>query len=198
MPGGVNLQQRHLIGKSLVRMAQELYLPAATWQIFSSASAHATSSSLYMKVGGADLHVQTIAASSTTCDMVFDAAFTAPLDSSTSGSVIPFVECLVSTNLATTGSGLGFQLNYNYINVAACSTTAGSVTGTVTNSSGSLGVGGRLSGSLSAMPSFAAGGQLVSLQMRGLTGACTAGANVDFAGLRLRYIADKTGASTTS
>lgn len=172
------------------RVYKEVWLPANVWQAPAAASAHALSGSRYQLTGG-PYNIVSWSPSSTTCDMKLDTTFVAPLDAASSGSVLAIAECLVNTNL-TTASNTGFKLGYNYVNAAASATTSGSVSGAV-GVSASLAVSGRVSGSIQNIDSFAAGGQLVHLRLSMLTGTCGAGANVDFLGLRLRYVADSLG-----
>lgn len=177
------------------RILKEIFIRANDFRIPSAASGHATVGSPYAAVGGMDTNIPTIAGSSTSCDMLFGTTFIAPLDAATSGSVIPIVEMLVTSQIST-ASNAGVKLIYNYVNSSASLTTTGSVSGAV-GLSASATVNTRVSASLPALASFGAGGQLVELTARVLTGACGAGVSFDFLGLRLKYLSDRDGTQST-
>lgn len=198
--GGVNYTDfdstGYMTAASTGRVLKEIVIPATQWHIGPAGSAFALSSSVYNNVGGQHYRIPTISPSSATCNPVFEALITAPLDAATSGSVLPFVEMIINT-ATSTASNMQFTLKYNYINNGASTTTSGSVTATISALTGVIGAGNRVSGSLTNMASFAAGGQMVVLQLTMLTGVGTAGASYDFAALRLRYMADRLGTQSS-
>ncbi len=184
------------------RAWNQIALPAKLWHGSDSASTHALSGSLWIQFAAAAsntaIRVPTWSPSSTTCDMLVDAAFFAPGDiAATGGSMALYLENMVNTDIATANSSMGYRVAWNYINGAGtCSVKAGSAAITACNSSASA-KGAHWEFALgTCLPSFDQVGQLLLLHAQMLTGACTAGVNVDFIGARLSYLADRVGASS--
>ncbi len=184
------------------RTWNQIALPARLWYGSNSACGHALSGSLYIPIGvaasGGFYEVPTWAASSTTCDMHIDAAIFAPNDIAVpGGSMALKLQTIVSTDIATANSSMGYRLNWNFINGAGtCSVKSGSAIITACNSSASA-KGTHWEFALgTCLPSFDQVGQLLLLHAQMLTGACTVGTGVDFLGARISYLADRVGASS--
>ncbi len=185
------------------RVWQEIPLPARVWYGAPTACTHALSGSLYITVGGAAsggiFHVPTWSPSSATCDMLVDTAIFAPADiAATGGSMTLYLEHIVNTAMDS-ASVIGWRINWNYINgVGTSSVKSGSATYAASTLSAS-GQGTHFSATFGTkLPSFDQVGQLLLITARMLTSnVCSAGVSLDFAGARLRYLADRIGASGT-
>lgn len=179
------------------RVWKEIQLSAKEWHGAATASTHALSGSLYIPIdagaSGGDFNIPTWAASSTTCDALLDTVVWAPLDADTTASMILFMDHFVGATL-TTASGTGWRVNWNYINGAGtCSVKSGSAEQAFRTATASA-KGNHLSASLTTqLPPFDQAGQILCLHARMLTGACGAGTGIEFAGARLRYLANAKG-----
>ncbi len=181
------------------RAWNQINLPAAVWQTFDSASTGALSGSVFVNLPGgasnAQFRIRTITGSGTGCDMQFDTTIFAPPDAALSGSMALYLDYIVSGTVST-ASTIGTKVLWNFTNgVGTCSVVSGSASYAASLLSASA-AGTHFETPLNTcLPSFSKVGQMLNLHGVMLTGACSAGTQVDFAGARLLYLADRVGAS---
>ena len=182
------------------RTWNQITLPAKNWSTFDSASSGALSGSVFINLpGGAsnsNFRIATITGSGTGCDMQFDTTLFAPTDiAATGGSMALYLDYVVSGTIST-ASTIGTKVLWNFTNgVGTCSVKSGSASYAASLLSASA-KGTHFETALNTcLPSFDQVGQMLTLHGVMLTGACSAGTQVDFAGARLVYLADRIGAS---